>query len=125
LGCLINVLFILIRWKILPKMKWLSNDNNFYSYTGISLIQAWWSVLLVEETGVPPTCRKSLTNLITYVLLYCAHLVMSVIQTHNFSGDRPKFYWSRARGLVLIVRTVAITQLDYFVIFCPSTIISL
>jgi len=31
--------------------------------------KSWWSVLLLEKTTVPgekpPTCRKSLTNLIT------------------------------------------------------------
>jgi hypothetical protein len=34
----------------------------------ISVI-SWWSVLLMEETGLPeknPPCRKSLTNFITY-----------------------------------------------------------
>ena len=37
-------------------------------------VVSWWSVLLVEETGVPgekpPTCRKSLTN--------CMHTVFRV-----------------------------------------------
>ena len=41
------------------------------------------SVRLLEETGVPgekqPTCRKSLTNFISYRL--------SWIRTHNVSGD--------------------------------------
>jgi hypothetical protein len=41
------------------------------TFNNISAI-LWQSVLLVEETGVPgenhkPTCRKSLTNFITYV----------------------------------------------------------
>jgi hypothetical protein len=40
------------------------------TFNNISVI-SWRSVLLVEETGVhgsrnPPTCRKSLTNFITY-----------------------------------------------------------
>ena len=38
------------------------------TFNNISVI-SWWSVLLVEETGVPgekpSTCRKSLTNFIT------------------------------------------------------------
>ena len=40
------------------------------TFNNISVI-SWWSVLLMEETGVPgerrkpPTCRKSLTNFIT------------------------------------------------------------
>jgi len=28
-------------------------------------VTSWRSILLVEETGVPPICHKSLTNLIT------------------------------------------------------------
>jgi len=38
--------------------------------TIFQLYHAWWSVLLVEETGVsgkkPLTCRKTLTNFITF-----------------------------------------------------------
>jgi len=34
------------------------------TFNNISVI--WWpSILLVGETGVPPTCRKSLTTFIT------------------------------------------------------------
>jgi hypothetical protein len=34
----------------------------------------------------PPTWRKSLSNFI--IMLYRVQLTMSVISTHNFSGDR-------------------------------------
>ena len=45
------------------------------------------SVVLMEETGVPeePTCRKSLTNLITYCCIDTSGL--SRVRTHNVSGD--------------------------------------
>ena len=43
------------------------------TFNNISVI-SWWSVLLVEETGVfgqkPPICRRSLTNFITFIMLY-------------------------------------------------------
>ena len=34
------------------------------TFNNISVI-SWWSVLLMEETEIPLTCRKSLTNFIT------------------------------------------------------------
>ena len=40
------------------------------TFKNISVI-SWQSFLLVEETGVrgkPPTCHKSLTNFITYII---------------------------------------------------------
>jgi hypothetical protein len=41
---------------------------------------SWWSVLLVEKTGI----SEKTTNL----MLYRVHFTMSRIQTHNVSGDR-------------------------------------
>ena len=59
------------------------------TFNNISVI-SWWSVLLVEETGVPgkkpPTCRKSLTNLaLSHKVV---HLALIKIKTHDISGDR-------------------------------------
>ena len=60
------------------------------TFNNISII-SWRSVLLVEEIGrmeKPPTCRKSLTTFITYIMLYRVHLALIEIRTHNISGER-------------------------------------
>jgi len=64
--------FILVGW-----FSWVIVFNA--TFNNISVI-SWRSVLLVEEAGVirrkPSTCRKSLTNFITY-MLYRVHLAMN------------------------------------------------
>ena len=53
------------------------------TFNNISVI-LWWSVFLVEETGVNhQVTDKSLSHIVV-------HPSLSVIQTHNISGDR---YW--------------------------------
>ena len=58
------------------------------TFNNISVI-SWWSVLVVEESGVPEkTTELQLTHFMLYaVMLYRVHLAISQIRTHNASGD--------------------------------------
>ena len=54
----------------------------FQLYRGGQLFYWWGNRRLARRK--PPTCRKSLTNFITCIMLYRVHLAMNGVQTHKF-----------------------------------------
>ena len=70
---------------------WLAWFIVFYpTFNNISVI-SWWSVVLMEETGVPTetTDLSQVTDQLYYMMLYIfvVHLALSASQFHNISGD--------------------------------------
>jgi hypothetical protein len=63
------------------------------TFNNISVI-LWRSVLLVEETAVPEKSNDlpQVTDKFYNIMLHRIDLTMSVIRTHNISGDRHLLY---------------------------------
>jgi hypothetical protein len=73
------------------KINNLNEEIRVMVFNNISVL-SWWSVLLMEETGVLGENHRPAAShwQIDHIMLYqvCHTSCLSGIQTHNVSGDR-------------------------------------
>jgi hypothetical protein len=55
------------------------------TFNNISII-SWWSVLLVEETGVPRENHRpvTVTDKLYHIMLYLIHIAVNEVRTYNW-----------------------------------------
>ena len=90
-------------------------------------VLSWWSVLLVEETGVPwgkPICRKLLTNFITYCCIeYTSPLagleliMLVVIDTDWIGGCKSNYHTITTTYSLILVILLCLLWRQFYAMF--------
>jgi amino acid transporter len=86
-----NILWIvLVTLQTLLLIPWRRCYGVLTLLSTIFQLYWWWSVLLVEETGVSRENHRSVAShwqTLSHTMLHRVHLTISRIRIHNISGD--------------------------------------